>query len=310
MKDRAALHATTAVTIAVVLIGLIVLVIVDPGRFRSVLNAGPATAPTASEDGEAIATPITVPGSTPPPPVSPVTTIDPAHPFAGSPAADYPTGIAGLRMPPAKRVGAFSAQEVARALELARRYFAATRLDPGVIAGNYPTRALALLDPKGKESLEHIRQAFRSPTEKNDPTTFVTRLDPRRDVLHGTVIKVNGSATVRPGHADELVVAYDVLVVYAVRRIQGSPEVTRVILHEHGETRTYHGLDTTPGTVWLGTFQGQWAGIHCGADPGGYVRPQYPSEWRDSDPSPADDPYDTRRPMSGGTSGCRDASRI
>lgn len=310
MYDRTAFRSTAALTVVLVLAGLLVLVARDPGRFRSVLDFGPATAPAASEDGDPAARPAPRPGTTtPPPPVSPVIAIDPAHPFAGSPADGYPTGLAGLRMPAAKRIGVFSAAEVARALELAKRYFAAARLDPGVIAGNYPTRAFALVDPKGKESLAALRQAFRRPTAQNDPTSFVTRLDPRRDVLHGSVIKVNGTATVRAGIADELVVSYDVLVVYAVRRAHGSPEVTRVVLREHGETRTFHDLGTTPGTVWLGIFLGQWAGIDCGAAPDGYVHPQYPSQWRGTDPS-ADDPYDARRPIWNGADGCRDVSRI
>jgi hypothetical protein len=293
VNDRTAFRSTAALTVALVLVALLALVIVDPGRFSSVLNFGPASA--SADGGDPAAKP--VPELVPP-------TIDPAHPFAGSPAADYPAGVAGLRMPAAKQIGEFSAKEVAQALDLAKRYFAATRLDPKVIAGQYPTGVFALLDPWGRETLDGLRQRLRSPTETDDPTSYVTRFDPREDVLHGSVIKVAGTATLRLDARDNLVVSLDSVVVYAVRRVDGPPEVTRVVFREHQDFNTFHGMGTTPGKVWLGATRVQWSGIDCAAASSGYVHPQYPSEWREDVGPSGEDPYDTREPLTPDDPGC------
>lgn len=298
MHDRTAFRSTAALTVILVLVGLLVLVLLDPGRFRSVLDFGSAAAPTASPVGDSAARPATELGNTPPP-VSPVIRIDPAHPFAGSPAADYPSGIAGLRMPAAKRVGAFSAKEVVLALDLTRRYFAATRLDPKVIAGQYPTGVFALFEPHGRELLDPLRRGLRQPTAKDDPTLYVTRLDPRQDVLHGSVVKVNGTATVRVGTPDQLIVSIDVLVVYATRRVDGPQEVTRVVLRQQQDLHTFHhnGRNMTPGLIWPGASGLVWSGVTC--EPDGYTHPQYPSEWQSTVGPSGDDPYDARQPLQG-----------
>lgn len=298
MHDRTAFRSTAALTVALVLVGLLVLVLTDPGRFRSVLDVGSAKAPTASENDDPVAEPVTGPRNTPPAESSKIV-IDPAHPFAGSPAADYPAGIAGLRMPAAKQAGAFSAKEVALALDLTRRYFAATRLDPKVIAGQYPTGVFALFEPHGRELLDPLRRGLRHPTAKDDPTLYVTRFDPRHDVLHGSVVKVNGTATVRVGTPDQLIVGIDVLVVYATRRVDGPPEVTRVVLRQQQDLHTFHhnGRNMTPGLIWPGASGLEWSGVTCETD--GYTNPQYPSEWQSTVGPSGDDPYDARQPLDG-----------
>ena len=309
MSDRTALRATAALTVAVVVVALLVLVLVDPGRLRSVLGGGPASAPTADSDDESdadsVAEPVAGLRETPPPPGPPVTTIDPAHPFAGSPAADYPSGIAGLRLPPAKRVGSFSAKEVGQALGLARRYFAASRLDPEVIAGAYPTDVIALLDPESKDT--GLRDALRQPRTGDGPTQYVTRVDPRQDVLHGSVIKVNGTATVRAVSPHELVVTVEALVVYAFRRVDGTPEVTRVVLRVRQELSTFRGMVTTPGTVWRGKSSTTWAGVLCTTTEDGYLHPAYEGE-QGQVAGPSADPYDARQPPP--DADCWNATRV
>jgi hypothetical protein len=298
MHDRTAFRSTAALTVALVLAGLLVLVVLDPGRFNSLLDFGPGTPPAASENDDSVAEPVAGPRNTPPAGSSKIV-IDPAHPFAGSPAANYPAGIAGLRMPAAKQAGAFSAKEVALALNLTRRYFAATRLDPKVIAGQYPTGVFALFEPHGAELLDPLRRGLRHPTATDDPTLYVTRLDPRQDVLHGSVVKVNGTATVRVGTPDQLIVSIDVLVVYATRRVDGPQEVTRVVLRQQQDLHTFHhnGRNMTPGLIWPGASALGWSGVTCESD--GYAHPQYPSEWESTVGPSGADPYDARQPLRG-----------
>jgi hypothetical protein len=296
MYDRTAFRSTAGLTVAVVLVALLVLLLLDPGRFRSVLDF---------RSGD----PVTGPRGAPPAPGSQVAAIDPTHPFAGSPAAAWPAGVAGLKLPAAERVGSFPAAEVAQALDLAKRYVAATRLDPKVVAGQYPTGVFALVDPKNTGFRNQLADALRRPGAGRDPASYVTRLDPRLDVLHGSIIKVNGTATVRERSPGELVVSTESLIVYAVRRVAPPSEVTRVVLREQLELLTYHDRDATAGKVWPGSGQATWAGAWC-TSPDGYLHPEYLSEWRRSSDTGAD-PYDLRRPVAdASTDPCRPISRV
>jgi hypothetical protein len=295
MNDRTTFRSTAALTGALVLVALLVLVLHDPGRFHSVLNFGP---PRANGDVAAGA-----------PQGSQVAPIDAAHPFAGSPAADWPAGVEGIKLPAAERVGSFSATEVATALDLTKRYVAATRLDPRVIAGQYPTGVFALIDPKHTGLRNRLADALRRPGPDRDPATYITRLAPHLDLLHGSIIKVNGAATVRERSPGELVVSTDSLIVYAVRRVAPPSEVTRLVLREQLELATYHGRDTTAGKVWPERGEATWAGAWCTA-PDGYLHPEYMSEWRRSSDTGAD-PYDIDRPIADGSADrCRPISRV
>ena len=298
MNDHTRFRQTAALTVILVLVGLLVLVVQDPGRFRSALNFGPATAPA---NGDSAA------GASPRPRVP---SIDPAHPFAGSPAADWPAGIAGLKLPSAGRVGSFSAAQVATMVNLTKRYIAATRLDPKVIAGEYPTGVFAVVDPESTDFQTRLRDALRRPATSRDPVSYITRLDPRLDMLHGSVVKVNGIVNVRERLRGELVVTTDSLIVYAVRRAAPASEVTRVVLREQLEFVSFalytpaRGASPVSGRVI-------WSGASCAA-PDGYLHPVYPSKRKDvGDTDPDADPYDTSRPIADGPSErCGSISRI
>jgi hypothetical protein len=298
MNDQTRFRSTAALTVTLVLVGLLVLVVQDPGRFRSALNFATATA-TAPANGDSTA------GA---PPGPRVPSIDPAHPFAGSPAADWPAGIAGLKLPAAGRVGSFSATQVATMVDLTKRYIAAARLNPKVIAGGYPTGVFAVVDPADTGFQTQLRDALRRPATTRDPVSYITRLDPRLEVLHGSVIKVNGTVNVRERSRGELVVTTDSLIVYAVRRVAPPSEVTRVVLREQLELVSY-ALYTPTGGAWPVSGQVIWSGASCAA-PDGYLHPVYPSTWKDvGDTYP--DPYDTSSPIADGSSErCGSISRI
>ncbi|PPK67904.1 hypothetical protein V5P93_007248 [Actinokineospora auranticolor] len=78
-------------------------------------------------------------------PLSPGTAVDLGHPFAGTPAAHWADGEAGLVAPEAEAVGAYTAEKVADAYAWARRFLITARLDPAVIVGHDVERPLRLL---------------------------------------------------------------------------------------------------------------------------------------------------------------------
>jgi hypothetical protein len=121
------------------------------------------------------------------------------------------------------------------------------------------------------------------------------------------VIKVNGTATVRAVSRDELVVAVDALVVYAFRRLDGTPKVARVVLRVQQEVSTFRGMVTTPGTVWRGKSRTSWAGVLCTDTADAYLHPSYGDEQGEI-PGPTVDPYDARRAAP--ETPCWNASRV
>jgi hypothetical protein len=249
---------------------LVVLVVVLPGGSRRAAPTGRTPTPTPQ---------VTDPGGT-----SPQAPIDPAAPFAGSQAAGWESGIAGLAMPPAKPVPGFSAAEVAEALELAKRHVELSRLDRQAIAGGRPRALLALLDPT---SVDHaiLLEQLRKPTQARSVVHQVTRFDPAETRLHGSEIKLKGTATVVPSPSgDEFGVVLEYAVVYAVRRVGATPpEIDRVMIRQQAELSTYRSRAATPGTVWIAAQSDEAVGVHCDvAD--GFLHPVYESE-----PERADD---------------------
>jgi hypothetical protein len=71
----------------------------------------------------------------------------PTDPFAGTPAAEYPVGAAGITMPKAAAVTGFTAAQVGADLKLVRAAMIAGRLDDTMLTGHDPARLIAMLAP-------------------------------------------------------------------------------------------------------------------------------------------------------------------
>jgi hypothetical protein len=163
----------TRVLVAVLLAGVGVLVVhhlMDRGE-QPAANAATTSGATAS----------TSPG------VSVTTTAHAAstEPFAGTPAANYPKGRAGITLPPAKAVLGFSAKQVAADLAKVRTALIAARLDPRMIDRHDPSGLVKLLAPTSR--------AF---AEKQFGTKYglslVTWIDPRTPLDSGEQPRVSG----------------------------------------------------------------------------------------------------------------------
>lgn len=74
-------------------------------------------------------------------------------------------------MPKAGAVGWMSAAEVERALARSRDFLVASGLDRGVLRGERPEKAIALINPHQKDVQELLKTAFRTPSEKHDPSS-------------------------------------------------------------------------------------------------------------------------------------------
>ncbi|MEU0468174.1 hypothetical protein ABZ215_29585 [Amycolatopsis sp. NPDC006131] len=178
----------TAATLA--LAGVAALVVAPATRPMAVLSAARAA-------GLPAALPVAVP-------------VDLAAPFAPTPAAAWPDGIDGLRLPAASPVGDFSAAEVAAAAEQVRQLTAALNVDREVIEQRRFERFLGLLSPRARETAE---PAVLARTE-NFPVYLAVIADGYRLLPAGP--KTDGTMSVGPGASRaELTVRVDLRVAYA-----------------------------------------------------------------------------------------------
>ncbi|MEU8954210.1 hypothetical protein AB0C93_07895 [Streptomyces sp. NPDC048518] len=233
-----------------------------------------------------------------------------AEPFRGSPAARWADGAAGITVPRAEATGWMDAAQVERALRRSRDFLVAAELDPRVLRGERPTKAIALLNPHQKGVQAYLRSALSSakPTPKTDPLLLFSRFRPEQARLVGDVVKTRGRLTYREGESGAVEVTADVTFVYPVTPAADggrSDEVVRTIAR-----RTVvmswddpSKIATEPGTMSLVSYKLDMTNGGCSA-PTGYFVPPF---GRDRDgPTDAEhrlDPYDRSKPVDAGGSG-------
>jgi hypothetical protein len=114
----------------------------------------------------------------------------PTDPFAGSPAAHYPKGAAGITMPAATKVAGFSAAQVGAALKDVRAAMIAGRLDPQMLVGHKPDKFLGLLAPNS-------RKVIKGWFSGQDLSTVATWIDPAVRLDPAEPPRVSGRTTYR-----------------------------------------------------------------------------------------------------------------
>ncbi|WP_370420898.1 hypothetical protein AB8O64_22180 [Streptomyces sp. QH1-20] len=237
------------------------------------------------------------------------------EPFRGSPAASWASGAAGITVPEARAVGWMSAAEVERALARSRDFLVASGLDRGVLRGERPEKAIALINPKQKDVQDFLTTAFRTPSEKNDPLLLFSRFQPSRTRLVGDVVKTRGRLTYREGERGALQVTADVTFVYPVTRADagGDDEIVRTIVRRE-LILSWDDPDkviTEPGTFSIVSNKYDMTNGGCGA-PTGYLTPPFGTDRRADEAGTVVDPYDRSTPVGrGGSSGdeCATATR-
>ncbi|MEH6373745.1 hypothetical protein V7793_05205 [Streptomyces sp. KLMMK] len=237
------------------------------------------------------------------------------EPFRGSPAAGWASGAAGITVPEASAVGWMSTAEVERALASSRDFLVASGLDGGVLRGERPEKAIALINPHQKDVQDLLNTAFRAPSEKNDPLFLFSRFQPSRTRLVGDVVKTRGRLTYREGERGALQVTADVTFVYPVTRADagGDGEIVRTIVRRElvlswDDPRK---VITEPGTFSIVSHKYDMTNGGCGA-PTGYFTPPFGTDRRADKTGTEVDPYDRSTPVGRGESSgneCRRATR-
>ncbi|MFK0102745.1 hypothetical protein [Streptomyces sp. NPDC091040] len=215
-------------------------------------------------------------------------------PFKGSPAEHWAAGTAGITMPSARATGWMSEKQVSDALDSSLAFLSDAGLDPAVLRGERPVKAIAALNTKQPGIKEYLTTSFDTPSRTNDPLLLFSRFDPSYARLAGDVVKTRGALTYREGERGAVEVTADVTFVYAVVRASGgSDEVARTIARREivmswDDPEKVVG---TPGTFALTSYRLDAANGGC-ENTTGYFRPEFEKEPGPSDGATRVDPYE------------------
>jgi len=240
------------------------------------------------------------------------------EPFRGSPAERWGDGTAGIGLPEARATGWMGKRQVAQALEKSRDFLVASSLDPGVLRGERPKKAIALINPHQSDVQEYLRTVFRAPSRKNDPLLLFSRFEKAKVRLVGDVVKTRGRITYREGKRGAVEVTTDVTYVYpVVRAAGGSDEVARTIVRREVVMSWDNPAKIViePGTFSLVSYKVDTTNGGCDTFTG-YLTPKFRAERATSRPGdgPEVDPYDRSTSMDArmrkaGDAGCGTATR-
>ncbi|BBC32997.1 Membrane protein [Streptomyces graminofaciens] len=240
------------------------------------------------------------------------------QPFRGSPAAQWGDGTAGIGLPEARATGWMSKGQVAHALEETRDFLAASSLDPGVLRGERPKKAIALINPHQQDVQDYLTTAFRAPSRENDPLLLFSRFEKTKVRPVGDVVKTRGRITYREGKRGAVEVTTDVTYVYpVVRAAAGSDEVARTIVRREVVMSWDDPAKIViePGTFSLVSYKVDTTNGGCDTFTG-YLTPEFSAERATSSPGDGAevDPYDRSKSMEtrmreAGDAGCGTATR-
>lgn len=145
----------------------------------------------------------------------------PAGLFAGSPAASFPKGDAGISLPVTRRTDNFSDSQVYTALATAKDYLMASSLDLDVLGGNAVRPVEALLDP---DQTQQFEQSMDTPQDdgQHAATGWLVRFDPA-EVTPDPEIRVRGTLRYAETGADALEVVSDHTFAYVLHPAVSGP---------------------------------------------------------------------------------------
>ncbi|MEU7583533.1 hypothetical protein AB0B50_38840 [Streptomyces sp. NPDC041068] len=222
------------------------------------------------------------------------------EPFRGAPAARWGDGTAGIHVPAARATGWMSKAQVTQVLQKSRDFLAASSLDPGVLRGGFPGRAIALINPDQPDVQRYLAAAFSKPGEENDPLLLFSRFEKDEVRLVGDVVKTRGRMTFREGERGAVEVSTDVTYVYPVARTDGGrDEVARTIVRREivMSWDDPAKVRIKPGTFSMVSYKLDVTNGGCDAYTGGHFTPVFDTEHESPGPGPAVDPYDRSTTM-------------
>ncbi|MGW1023574.1 hypothetical protein ACWD4J_07615 [Streptomyces sp. NPDC002577] len=291
-----------------VAVGLLV-VALDPGRVAGWFGGGGGESTPLAAESER-------PDQPPATEASQLPTVE--KPFRGSPAERWSDGTAGIHVPEARATGWMSKQQVAQALDRTRDFLAASSLDSGVLRGERPKTAIALLNPHQQDVQDYLATAFRTPSRENDPLLLFSRFEKTKVRPAGDVIKTRGRITFQEGTRGAVEVTTDVTYVYpVVRAAAGSDEVVRTIVRREVVMSWDDPAKVViePGTFSLVSYKADITNGGCDTFTG-YLTPEFGAERAatGSGDGREVDPYDRSTSMDArmreaGDAGCGTATR-
>lgn len=227
-----------------------------------------------------------------------------AQPFAGTPAVAYANGAAGIVLPPAHRVGRFSAAQVAAAYRITKRLLVAANLDPQTLRGGSPDAFAKLLTHRQRAGFVHGLD--KPGADKHGYTrstrTWVASFAPGTTQLVGDVIKVRGIMSARTATVSGtrmLRIAPVYLFVYPVQQPGRPSTLVRVVVRT-ASTVDYYRWDGPGGPLepwWTNHLDA--SGSRCDVHDG-FIHPFFsgsPPE-KVHARGPAVHPYQLTRPRS------------
>ncbi|MFE4632154.1 hypothetical protein ACFRJ1_02075 [Streptomyces sp. NPDC056773] len=242
-------------------------------------------------------------------------------PLRGSPARGWATGAQELPLPAPAAVGSLSRQQVSEGLSRAREFVVAANLDPEVLRGGHPARALELLDPQ-QPARDRLAEHLRSPgLPDGDPTEMFTRFNPAELTVAEEGVRVRGAMSFEAGGvAGQLRINADYTFVYALRRAApaaepgpapDTEEVARVVVRRQ-LVLLYAPAGSpgvTAGKLVPADYRRQLGNHDCGTVDG-FVHPYFSKEAKAADrPWPVVDPYDETTDIPAGALRCIVPSR-
>lgn len=208
----------------------------------------------------------------------------PTDPFAGTAAAAYPKGEAGITLPPATAVAGFTGAQVEAALRQVRAALVAGRLERAMLVGHDPGAFLALLAPNQRDD---VGTWFRSA----DFGTVATWIDPAVTLDPEEKPRVSGRVTYTSKMRDgirTLQVTTNFVWVYA---FEGADHPLAVahdeIRWEFPATKRLRAGDRG---MWIGDTRAYTAWVDCAASAKGLLAPTRPSEATAPGPRGTEDP--------------------
>jgi hypothetical protein len=223
------------------------------------------------------------PGGNTPTPSNPLQTpaFTATDPFAGSLAAPFADGAAGIVLPAARAVGPYTTAQVAAAYATVKDMLVAANLNMPTLDGARPTAFGKLLIIEQRSWFyEHLTKPIKP--KKGQPwltRAWVTSFAPGTQLV-GSIIKVHGTAmTAKADYVDHrpaLEITANYLFVYAVEQ-QGQPDTRiRIVAHEVATVQFAQWND--PGGIlqpWIYDFGDSYADAQCGTTDG-FVHPAFP----------------------------------
>ncbi|GGS35399.1 hypothetical protein [Actinokineospora fastidiosa] len=219
--------------------------------------------------------------------------VDRERPFVGSLAEARPDGAAGIVVPVAAPVGAYSAEEVAAAYSAVRDLLIAGRVDGRALNEGRFDALLAGLTP---ESREHVRKGLAG----RSALAWATVIEPGVRLLP-VPPKVDGAMVAKVGDGGRLVVDTDYTFAYAFD-VPGAltvDEYVAMLRYQVRFTVTDTGLHPT-------SAEGYALAMSCAAMSRGRLAPLTPDDVTLVDPASATriDPFDHTQPLPD-TGSCR-----